>query len=377
VDCRRYARQRFAAFYGLLIERGLQPVLGDKLYGAKTGLDPFLHRACGQMTVTCWDDVIAQYPLWEIKCAADTTGKPLFNAELHLYHDTFQFFPAPEQSRYRYATSALLGESLTASFAWGQWQKPEIQAIHAATPAILAELGQQDSQWRRFAAASRQAELMVLVTEDAYYRPRLQGECEHPLARLHAQFSALGRPWRYLLETDLDTLERGTLVVWARGLAPATAQALRRLPAAVRLLAVDTVPGGDEYGRPLAADLAADLRQRLEGVPLAGLGTAIGVAPGLPAAYQRLGTVKYWAWAEKGGHFQYEVPCCLLEAHRVEVPGGSLVAVVNNTPDPQTAPVPWAEGRSVIDVSSGRTLEAAETDRLVVGPLAVCLFQLH
>jgi hypothetical protein len=47
------------------------------------------------------------------------------------------------------------------------------------------------------------------------------------------------------------------------------------------------------------------------------------------------------------------------------------------TTDPQTAPVPWAEGRSVIDVSSGRTLEAAETDRLVVGPLAVCLFQLR
>lgn len=377
VDCRRYARQRFVEFYGLLVERGLRPQLGDLLYGNKTALDPFLQRACLQMTVACWDDVLAQYPVWEIKCAADTCGKPLFNGELHLYHDTYQFFPSPEQSSYRYHVSALLGETLTASFAWGQWQKPEIQAVHAATPPVLAEVGRLDPLWRQVAAAARRAELRVLVTEDAYYRPRLEGEREHPLARLHARMNALGTPWRYLLETDLETVDGGTLVVWTRGLAPARARELGQLPAGVRLLAVDSVPDRDEYGRPLAEDAVAALRTRLQVVPLADLAQAIGVAPGLPPAYQRLGTVAYWAWAEKRGHFQYEVPCCLLEAHRVETPEGTLVAVVNNTPEVQSGPIPWAGAGAATDMLSGRSLEARELENSSFAPLAVRLFRLR
>ncbi len=377
VDCRRYARQRFADFYGVLIEQGLRPALGDKLYGSKTALDPFLHRACRQMTVTCWDDVVAQYPLWEVKCAGDTTGKPRFNAELHLYHDAYHFFPSPEQSRYRYLTSALLGECLTASFAWAQWQKPEIQAVHAATPTILADLARTEPLWRQMAAASRQAELRVLVTEENFNRPRLDGEREHPLAQLQAHLSALGKPWRYLLETDLATAERGTLVVWTRGLAPALAQSLVHLPAAVRVLAVDAVPAKDEYGRPLAEDTAAALRTRLRVVPLNGLAEAIGAAPGLPPAYQRVGMVKYWAWAEKRGHYEYEVPCCLLEAYRAEIPSGTLIAVVNNTPAAQTAPLPWAGGKQVTDALTERALDAKELESLAFAPLAVRLFEVR
>ncbi len=133
VDCRRFGRERFAAFYGYLFDRGLRPALGEKLYGNKTSLDPFLHRACRWATMTCWDDLVAAYPLWKIRCAADTTGKPLFNSELHLYNDEYAYGPSAERSRYRYFTSALLGEYLTASFAWGMWKKPEIAAIHGAT----------------------------------------------------------------------------------------------------------------------------------------------------------------------------------------------------------------------------------------------------
>ncbi len=373
-DCREYARRRFAGFYGYLVREGLRPVLGDKLYGAKTSPDPFLHRDCRGLTMTCWDDVMAEYPLWRIKCAADTTAKPLFNAELHLYHDTYQYFPSPERSRYRYFTGALLGEYLTASFAWGQWSKPEIQAIHAATPAILADLRRIEAACRALAGAYRRADVAVLVTEESYYRPGIEGEKAHPFALLCAHCSGLGRPWWYLLETDLGEMDRGVLVVWSKQAGLETARALAELPAGVRVLAVDGAPVEDEYGRPLPAELAGRLRERCEPVALEHLRDRIGRAAGLPGEYSGLGWLSYAAWSEKRGHFRYDLPCCPLEA-LTDGEEHKVIAVVNHTTEAVEAPLPWAQGRTVTDLVTGRSVNADEAARVRFGPLAVKLYR--
>ena len=372
VDCRRYARQCFARFYGTLLDKGLRTALGDLLYGSKTSLDPFLHRVCRAMSVTCWDDALAQHPLWRIKCAADTIGKPLFNAELHLYHDTYQFFPSPEQSRYRYFTSALLGEYLTASFAWGQWQKPEIQQVHAATPGILTDLRRLQQPLCRLAQAYQRADLAALVTESNYYRPGIDDEQRHPLALLYAHRSALGRPWRYLLENDLDTMTGGTLVVWSDQLTPAVATTLTELPAAVQILAVGALPTSDEYARPLPAATQRALKARLRVMPLAQLASTLTPAPNLPDEYRSVGTVAYKWWSQERGHFQYAVPYCLLEVRQTATAEGTLVAVVNNTTEPQAAPPPWPAQAKVEELTGARETDGLQ--RLTLRPLEVRVF---
>jgi len=376
LDCDRYARLRFAQFYGALFDQAFRPSLGEKLYGNKTNPDPFLHRLCARMTMTCWDDLVALYPLWEIKCAADTTGKPLFNAELHLYHDEYEYFPSPAASRYRYFTSALLGEYLTASFAWHQWDKPVIARIHSHTPQIFADLRRVEPLCRAMAHAYQRADLAVLLAEGNWSREDIDQTARWPQAILYAHMSALGKPWRYVLEDDLAAVKRGVVVMWARRLRPDAAQAVVHLPSSVRVIAVGAVPQEDEYGRPLSAQLQAALGRRVEVIPLDGLARAIGPQPGLPPEYQRAGHVGYMWWDDKLGHYRFPVPYCLLEARPVQTAEGLLVAVINNTLLPQRAPIPWARGREVIDAVSGRRVNGRPTDRRVFGPLGVRLFLL-
>ena len=378
VDYRRFAREVFARFYGHLFAKAVRPALGDKLYGNKTTLDPFLHRACTEMTMVCWDDLVAQYPLWRLKCAADTSPKPLFNSELHLYNDDFQYFPSVERSRYRYFTSALLGEYLTASYAWNNWNKPEIAQIHAATRGILADLARVEGYCKLLAAETREAEVGVLVTEDNYYTPagtvETDYEREHPLGLLYAYLSACGVPWRYVLEDDLSAFAKGTLVVWSRGLRRRTAAALTGLPAAVRVLAVGRPPERDEYGRRLDPKLAQAVARRCKTVSLRGLQRAISGSNKLPAEYSRVGEVRYWWWSPDRGHYTYEVPTCLLEARRAAARDGVVVAVVNHTEEKQVAPLPWAEGKQVKDLLAGRWLSVKEAGQQEFEPLAVRLF---
>ena len=81
---------------------------------------------------------------WETRHAS--AGKAVFNSELHLYHEGYAFFGSPAKSHYRYFLSALNGEWMSASFAWGQWNNPGTQAIHRAMPKILADLKRLEPQ---------------------------------------------------------------------------------------------------------------------------------------------------------------------------------------------------------------------------------------
>ncbi len=379
IDVRRYANQRFGQFYGYLFEHNFRPALGEKLYGEKTTTYPFVHRACIQNTMTCWDDMLSMYPLWRIKCAADTTGKPMFNGELHLYHDDYGFNPSVERSRYRYFTSALLGEYLTASFAWGQWNKPNIVSIHSATPSILADVVRV-ARWTKMLAAGYQtADLMALVNENNYATPsdvseETDYEQRHPLGNLYAQMGATGKPWRYVLDEDVRKITNGTLVVWTTGLSEETARAIVALPPKVRVLAYARQIDCDEYGRPLPTDIIKNLKSRAQYVENGKLKEIIGVENGLPEEYTRVVTVKYPWWSPKRGHYGYDIPYCELEARYADTQDGRLVAVINNTEKEQTAPVPWGKGKRVRDIIADRELTIDEVERQVFGPLAVKLF---
>ncbi len=379
IDCRRYANERFGGFYGYLVRHDLRPALGEKLYGEKTSLDPFLHRACRGNTMTCWDDMMAMYPLWRIKCAADISGRPMFNSELHLYNDDYDYAPSIDKSLYRYLTSALMGEYLSASFAWGMWKKPEIAAIHTATPGLLAEVGRTDRWTKLLAAGYEAADVAVVVTENNYATPpevtvESDYEQRHPLGLLYADMAALGRPWRYVLDEDVREMTRGTLVVWSAGLREDVARAMIALPAEVRIVAVGRVPDRDEYGRALDAGVVGKLQERVKAVSLDGLATAVGIELGLPEEYRRVAMVKYPWWGPERGSYDFDLPYCTIEARHVDLPEGRLVAVINNTETAQVAAVPWAAGKHVEDLIAGMEMSAAQAARQEFGPLAVRLY---
>ena len=371
LDVQRYARLRFAHYYGVLFNNGLRPVLGEKLYGQKTWLDPFLHRDCKSCTMACWDDLVAQYPIWQIKCCADTTDKPIFNSELHLYHDDYAYYPSVARSKYRYFTSALLGEYLTASFAWGQWKKPNIAQFHAATPGVLANLSRVEKPCRALAGVYQHSDLAVLVTERNFYQEitNVDKIKTNPLSILYAQMGTLGRPWRYLLETDLRTFKKGTLVVWSAGVSPDTAKGLIALPKTVEIIAVNSVPVRDEYNRDLQKQMVNLLRKRINTVPLAKLATTIGHKPGLPASFRQTCYASYMWWGPDRGEFSYAVPYCAVEYRSAPWEGGLLVALINNTEEPQVVTAPWKAGSKVTDLTSNKAVKPQKDGKLHLKPL--------
>ena len=355
VDLRRFATEVYARFYGTLFDEVLRPALGDIEYGTKTGGDPILHRHLERFSMLTWDDVLANYPQWRIKTLCDVgraLDKPVFNSELHLYHDTYAFNQSAAMSRYRYFTSALNGETTTASFAWRQWsEKPETAAIHRQTPGVLAELARvRDAVTKLADAAPR---LHVLLT------PNLaEGEDREPDAKpaaeaLYAEMAALGIPWRFVCEQDVPTVESGTLV--ATGDArpePSTVQAIAALPTSVEVVCVGARPELDSYGQPLPAGLSAALAER--STLVAGIADLDVPDDGPGAPYGRIVSTDYLWWSEEKGHFSGPMGYPALEARRVRDGDDWLVAVINHATSGETlkSTAPW-----VASLRPGRIVE--------------------
>jgi len=377
IDIEAYAESVFASFYGALFDGVLRPALGELEHGVKTSGDPILHRQMGSASVIGWDDVLANYPQWRIKALCDVgraLDRPVFNAELHLYHDTYAFRQSESMSRYRYLCSALNGETTTASFAWGQWsQKPETAAIHARTPAILEELDRLQRPLAALAAADPRVHILLTRAlcrgaddGDAGQRPRAE--------RLYAEAAAIGAPWRFVLEEDLPSVRSGRLVVPEDpGLSAAAAEAIVALPRGVRVACVRAVPAVDDHGQPLSAGVVEALAAR------------VGVVDALPRlrspaddpgrAYRQLTETPYLWWQPDRGHFSSPVTYPKLEARRVRWRDRWLVAVINHATDgePVRAIRPWWP----FDTFRELTGDGGEFDRkatLGFPPLSVRLF---
>jgi len=346
-----YAEDVFARFYSALFTDVLRPALGDLEYGVKTVGDPILHRRMTEATVIGYDDVLANYPQWRVKALCDVgraAGKPVFNSEIHLYHDTYVYNQSAEMTRYRYLTSALNGETTTASFAWGQWSgNPATAAIHAETPGVLRDLDRLREPLASLAAA--EPTVHVLLT-GALCRGEDWGEDgQRPAAeRLYADMAGLGEPWDFVLEEDVPRLTRGPLIA-SEGAdpSPACLASIEALPAEV----------------PVVAGIA-ELEARAGD-------------PGAP--YTELTETPYLWWLPDRGHFREGVVCPKLEARRVRRGGGWLIAVVNHATEgpPVRAALPWpdAAGAAARELTTdGARIPAGTT--LDFAPLSVRLFEV-
>ncbi len=345
VDVRVYAEGVFADFYGALFDGLLRPALGDLEYGVKAGGDPFLHRRTQRASVLGWDDVLANYPQWRIKGLCDVArllDRPVFNAELHVYHDTYVFNQSVAMTRYRYLTSALNGETTTASFAWEQWgANADTAAIHAQTPGLLEDL---DGLAEPLGClASVEPDVHVLLTRRLCEGADDGGIGERPRAEeVYAQASGLGAPWRFVLPQDVHRMKAGTLVIPEDPrLGPSEAQAISALSEAVSVVCVGAVPGLDEYGRPLGRALVRRLERRCRVID--SMAELRGTANGFGIPYTDMSETPYLWWQPDRGHFTETALIPTLEARRAPYGKGWLVAVINHatTGDPIHAALPW------------------------------------
>ena len=374
VDVARFCRRQFASFYNAIAAQVLKPVLGNSVrYGSKGGASPYILSQMPGYSVCSWDDLLANWPLWKTKLLVDTTGLPVFNSELHLYHDTYAFGPSPELSRCRYFTSGMLGEWMTASFAWGQWKKPEIAQVHAATPGILADLRKVEPVLR--ALNTQPPAFEVLVTEATE-----EGVEGHPPLELaYASAAATGLPWRFVCDLALARQPGNPvgpavpLLVDSAWLTEETAQSLADLCATRCVVFVGRVPTRDEYGHPLPEETVKRLRRDAQVIrDWSGLAGVVHVAE-LPPQYRELVDVPYLWWSPERGHYHFPVKYPHLEARRAEVDGRRYVVIVNHTQEPVTAPVAFvAETDNLTDLLTGK---AVDPSQVTLGPFGVLVLQ--
>jgi len=371
-DYNRFAVQAFDRFYGILFHQALEPSLGKIFYSPKTMGDPPLHRACTNFSMICWDDALSDYPQWRIKAMGDVsrmTGKAVFNSELHLYHEGYAFFGSPAKSRYRYFLSALNGEWMTASFAWGQWNNPGTQAIHRATPTILADLRRLEPQLRAFSKATPEVHV---VLSGPWAGDDVTAQ------RLYTEIANLGAGWEFVCPEDISRIAAGAVYIPKNTrLSLDACQALADLPASVRIVLAESNAMVDEYGHPVPARLRETIAHRAC-TEYGAKHLIVGDGERLTSPYADPAEVSYAAWSPERGHFGYPMVYPRLEARRVPNEKGWLVAVINHATGgkPVRAKLPWSKdkGCNVCELTAGGGPVDPNADQLFA-PLDVRVYQ--
>lgn len=264
-----------------------------------------------------WDDLLADFPLWRIKAVADTVKKPLYNSELHLYHDFYDYGASEFIGRYDYFMSALLGEYATSSL------ENYLRYIHSLTPKVG-----------------------VLITENNFYKPGFpNSEKEHPLALLYAYLGTIDVPWRYVIDDDIGDFRLPFLIIWPKGLRVDVAQKIINLPSSVKVLFVKEVPIYDEYGKLLPGKVRASLRER--GVVINTLEELFKALPFSKedGPYGEVIDVPLLWWSPERGHFYFKVPYAKMECKRAKMRDREILVVINVTKEEITAPLPVRKGK--------------------------------
>jgi hypothetical protein len=379
-DYERYARRAFGHFYGSILDGHFKPALGRGLgYTSKVAPDPYLFRDAPSFTVLGWSGMVANHPAWQIRLLADADRRPVFNNELHLYHDQFQYFPSVERTRHRYLVDVLNGQLLSSSFAWGAWNNPANSRIHARTPAALAEQDRLGPALQRFTAAAAASRTGVLVTEEMV-REGLTRITEGPaLERAYAAMAGTGRDWRFLLDLDLAREGRNLdrLVILSPPRMPlATAEAILALPERLEVHWVGEPPAETEYGQPLPAAVRQGLAQRGVRHGSTAALTERLADQSVDARFRETVAASYGWFSPQRGHFTYEVRYPRLEVRRTtDAQGRTLVALVNHTERSvrltSAAELPWLGGGTARDLANGRAHRAGSREAIEIGPLDV------
>lgn len=403
VDLRRFGDKQFGAFYSAVFDKLYKPVFGSNVgYASKTGADPYTYADYTGATVQAWDDMVSNFPLYNLRVLADCDPRPAYDSELHLYSDENNFFPSVEMSRYRYFTDAITGEWMNTL--WGSYTKPNLVAIAAATPNDLADVLRLSPQLRLFNAATRKARIGVLVTQPLLdetganmvgqpdlgvdpIAPQMNKDTGHgpvPIEDAYAAMGTTGRDWRFVLDRHLSEQANklDTLIVPATGSIPVdTINKITALPRRVHVEWAGQWPVKTEYGQPLPPQALASLMHRCRQDADIYAAANRYADPHLADFYQQHTTVNYRWWNPTIIYYSFGVHYPQVEARHVSGPNGvQYVLLINHTYNTITLPnftrLPWAnDDQSVVDMTPSVPVALNFTDPIVLRSLDIRLFR--
>jgi hypothetical protein len=359
-DLQRFSNIQFGRFYSQIFDQLFRPVLGEIGYACETESDPYLYRAFPGASVLCWDIVAANYPPWVLKVFADTDSRPVYNSEFHVYHDAVYHWAmsggewkgaSAALTRYRYLMDVLSGQWVTTMFMFRDFTKPDIAAVHRETPETFREISRLEPLIRRLNLATQTSRLGVLVTEPMWQFSRsIQWHYSPPLERAYAGMAATGRPWRYVLDIDLDREAPGldTLVAWSYDKIPVeSVEAVVALPETIQVVWVGPWPTLTEYDQPLTDEVRGRLARRCRQVAFDDQLTDLLADPSLPSFYRERVEIPFRWWNPDKDWIASRVQNVRVEARRsTDEKGEIIVALINHTGDSVTLPrdiaLPWA-----------------------------------
>ena len=390
VDLRRFSKLQFGRFYSDIFDHLFRPTLGEIGYACETISDPYLYRAYPGASMLGWDIVVANYPPWLLKVFVDTDPRPAFNTEFHVYHNAVEHWRwtggrwqgiSAELTRYRYLVDALSGQWVNSMFMFRDFTNPDVAAVHAQTPATLAQIRRLEPLLRRLNVSMRQSRIGVLATEPMWHFSRYDHwHYSPPLERAYAALAATGRPWRFVLDIDLaDEADRlDTLVAFAHDKIPVKAvEAIAALPDTVTVHWLGPWPTRTEYGQPLPETAAKALVQRCRQHAYADQLVDVLADPQLPSFYRTRVQIPHRWWNPDKDWIASRVVNVQVEARRAtDESGNSLVVLINHTGDsvtlPTETPLPWldAETMRAVDITD-------QTPRPITAPVTLGEFDVR
>jgi hypothetical protein len=360
IDYLRFANQHFAALYDAWFEQLVKPALGsDYLYGSKANENPYLQRACQSFTVYSWDDMMANLPPHVVRLGTDTvsqiTGRPMYNSEMHLYHDKMAFAPTPSLTRYRYLLSAIQGEWKTASYDNKSWTKEKTQRQHQAGIDAIAESKRLEPLLKLF-NNRMDAPVAMLVTEGNMHwssDPDIPNEgSAYGAALAYPWLTSLGHPWRYVLDQDLSQVTKPkALILSTPWLTAQTIESLKQWPKDIQIIAIGSIPVNDEWFVPHSQTDRQWLHDRVTLVDVWGnLHTRLPAIDGLPDQATKVIMGRFHWWSSKRGSYKIKYPFAQLEVRHLKSPDCELVLMITHDRDVElTVDLPWAQGAKVIE----------------------------
>jgi hypothetical protein len=155
---------------------------------------------------------------------------------------------------------------------------------------------------------------------------------------------ALGHPWQYLLDLDVNRIEPGdTVIVATPAISRHVLQQLSRLPEGCRLIIVGQTPPTNDWGQPHdPADIKAFFNHGVVIDSWDQLASQVKPMQGLPEAMGQVQWVNCWGYSKFFKQFAYTTPTPVLELRYADWRGGKVLAVINHS-DSKTiiSKLPW------------------------------------
>lgn len=367
LDVQRYMQMNFAKYYDYLIKKVFGPVFGDKvcycskISGATTA---FVQRAVGQYTVCSWDHSMAKYPPYSFQLLVDTVqtavGRPVYNSEEHLYHNKHNYKGTTHNLPYVLYCETLLGQMKHTSYNWGKQDSEVNMPKHKATTNAMKQIRQHLPVFEAFVEERAKATLGVMINEENVYwnlwptyRPDRPELGDGPKA--YAYVGALGKAWRYVLSTDLNSNRQGplqTLIIAANWLTHEDLQQLLNMNANCQLVVVGNWPEKNEYGQSHPKVLIDQLKKRSQhAVSWSQLSQIIPPTEGLPTPYRQTTDQTWIKWSRWDSAYPFTMPGPLLEVRKTMIGDDLYIAVLNHNDEQAiTTAIPWTQGRKVTRV---------------------------